>query len=115
MHAYLKGETSPSEAVALSRSMKVPDVQYATSGGVHIASRVAESGVAGEILTSGTVRDLSVGSQISFEDRGEKHFRGVSDAWRIYAVNTDPGPIGEPGVGARLSSRAALGAREGPS
>jgi class 3 adenylate cyclase len=37
---------------------------------VHIGSRVAGTANAGEILVSSTVKDLVVGSGISFEDRG---------------------------------------------
>lgn len=55
---------------------------------VHLASRIAEGASAGEILVSGTVRDLSVGSQISFEGRGERRFKGVEDAWRLFAVGS---------------------------
>ncbi len=58
---------------------------------IHLASRVAESAAPGEILASGTVRDLSVGSQIAFADGGEKQFRGVTGAWRVYTVAASGG------------------------
>ena len=41
---------------------------------------------AGEVLVSGTVKDLVVGSGISFEERGERELRGVPGSWRLWAV-----------------------------
>jgi class 3 adenylate cyclase/pimeloyl-ACP methyl ester carboxylesterase len=51
---------------------------------VHIAARVCALAGPGEVLTSGTVRDLVAGSAIGFEDRGLHELKGVSDAWRLY-------------------------------
>jgi class 3 adenylate cyclase len=53
---------------------------------VHIASRVAGLADAGEVLVSRTVKDLSVGSGVTFEDRGEHELKGVPEAWQIYAT-----------------------------
>lgn len=53
---------------------------------VHIAARVADLAEGGEVLTSGTVRDLSVGSSLRFEDRGAKTLKGVEGKWRIFSV-----------------------------
>ncbi len=54
---------------------------------VHIASRVMSCAAPNEVLVSGTVKDLVVGSGIDFEDRGEQELRGVPGEWRLYAVN----------------------------
>ena len=54
---------------------------------VHIASRVLGQAGANEVLVSGTVKDLVVGSGIDFEDRGERELRGVPGEWRLYAVS----------------------------
>lgn len=56
--------------------------------GVHIASRVCELARAGEVLVSGTVRDLSIGSDVLFRDRGTQTLKGVEGNWRIYSVET---------------------------
>ena len=40
----------------------------------------------GEVLVSGTVRDLVVGSGIEFDDRGSTELKGVPGEWRLYAV-----------------------------
>jgi class 3 adenylate cyclase/predicted alpha/beta-hydrolase family hydrolase len=54
---------------------------------VHIASRVMGHAGPNEVLVSGTVKDLVVGSGIDFEARGERELRGVPGEWRLYAVN----------------------------
>jgi class 3 adenylate cyclase len=54
---------------------------------VHIASRVMSCAAPNEVLVSGTVKDLVVGSGIDFEDRGERELRGVPGEWRLYAVS----------------------------
>ena len=53
---------------------------------VHIGARVSAAAGAGEILVSGTVHDLVVGSGIAFEDRGTRPLKGVPGEWRLYAV-----------------------------
>ena len=53
---------------------------------VHIGARVGSRAEAGEVLVSGTVKDLVVGSGILFEDRGETELRGVPGTWRLWAV-----------------------------
>jgi class 3 adenylate cyclase len=53
---------------------------------VHIASRVLGCAGPGEMIVSGTVKDLVVGSGIEFEDRGEHELRGVPGVWRLWSV-----------------------------
>ena len=53
---------------------------------VHIGARVASAASAGEVLVSGTVKDLVAGSGIEFEDRGEHTLKGVPGEWKLYAV-----------------------------
>jgi class 3 adenylate cyclase len=55
---------------------------------VHIASRVSEDARPGEVLVSGTVRDLSVGSDLRFQDRGTRVLRGLEGEWRTYSVES---------------------------
>ena len=54
---------------------------------VHIASRVMNCAGPNEVLVSGTVKDLVVGSGIDFQDRGQHELRGVPGEWRLYAVD----------------------------
>ncbi len=51
---------------------------------VHIAARICALAGAGEVLTSGTVRDLVAGSGIEFQDRGVQELKGVPEAWHVY-------------------------------
>jgi class 3 adenylate cyclase len=53
---------------------------------VHIGARVAASAAPGEILVSGTVKDLVAGSGLRFEDRGVRELKGMPGEWRLYAV-----------------------------
>jgi class 3 adenylate cyclase len=53
---------------------------------VHIAARVGALANSGEILVSGTVKDLVVGSGIEFAERGERELRGVPGTWKLFAV-----------------------------
>ncbi len=39
-----------------------------------------------EILVSQTVKDLVIGSDLVFEDRGVSELRGIQESWRLYAV-----------------------------
>jgi hypothetical protein len=41
---------------------------------------------ASEVLTSQTVKDLTAGSGLTFEDRGKHELKGVPDRWHLYRV-----------------------------
>jgi pimeloyl-ACP methyl ester carboxylesterase len=53
---------------------------------LHTGARVASLAGAGEVLLSGTVKDLVAGSGITFEDRGVKILKGLPGEWHLYAV-----------------------------
>ena len=53
---------------------------------VHIGARVSALAAPEEILVSGTLRDLVVGSGLAFEDRGPHELKGVPGEWRLFAV-----------------------------
>ena len=53
---------------------------------VHIGARVASSAAEGEVLVSGTLKDLVVGSGIAFEDRDTHVLKGVPGEWRLFAA-----------------------------
>jgi class 3 adenylate cyclase len=40
----------------------------------------------GEVLVSGTVKDLVVGSGLEFAERGIRTLRGVPGSWPVFAV-----------------------------
>jgi class 3 adenylate cyclase len=53
---------------------------------VNVGARVSAAADPGELLVSGTVKDLVAGSEIEFEDRGVHELKGVPGEWRLYAV-----------------------------
>jgi class 3 adenylate cyclase len=53
---------------------------------VHTGARVAGHAGAGEVLVSGTVKDLVAGSGLEFEDRGVHELKGIPGEWRLYAA-----------------------------
>jgi class 3 adenylate cyclase len=56
---------------------------------VHIGARVAAMGEAGEVLVTRTVKDLTAGSGIAFQERGTQPLRGVPGAWELFAATVD--------------------------
>ena len=53
---------------------------------VHAAARVTALAGPSEVLVSSTVRDLTAGSGLVFQDMGEHELKGVPDLWRLYRV-----------------------------
>jgi class 3 adenylate cyclase/pimeloyl-ACP methyl ester carboxylesterase len=53
---------------------------------VNIGARVEELASPSEVLVSQTVRDLMVGSELTFDDRGTRELKGVPGEWRIYSA-----------------------------
>ena len=54
---------------------------------VHVAARVLQEAGAGEVLVSGTIRDVLLGSEFKFEDRGRHHLKGIDGEWALFAVS----------------------------
>jgi class 3 adenylate cyclase len=81
---------------------------------VHVAARVGAEAESGEVLVSGTVKDLVMGSGIDLADRGAHELKGVPGEWRLFAVGSEPGeaPVSPPqtatdsGVRPDLTERA---------
>jgi DNA-binding SARP family transcriptional activator/pimeloyl-ACP methyl ester carboxylesterase len=53
---------------------------------VDIGARIAGAARPGEVLVSGTVKDIVVGSGLGFEERGEHALAGVPGSWRLFAA-----------------------------
>jgi pimeloyl-ACP methyl ester carboxylesterase len=53
---------------------------------VHIAARINAEAEAGEVIVSGTTKDLVAGSEIVFQPRGGKQLKGVPGEWTLFAV-----------------------------
>jgi len=54
--------------------------------GVNIGARVGALAGPGEVLVSSTVRDLVVGSELSFLERGVHRLKGVPGEWHLFAA-----------------------------
>jgi class 3 adenylate cyclase len=81
---------------------------------LNIGARIGALAGASEVLVSGTVKDLVVGSGISFLDRGTRELKGVPGEWRLFAVDDVEAPASSRLVPdarkRRLSDRVAAGA-----
>jgi len=53
---------------------------------VHVGARVSAEAGPSEVFVSQTVKDLTAGSGLAFEDAGEHELKGVPDRWRLYRV-----------------------------
>jgi class 3 adenylate cyclase len=53
---------------------------------IHIGARIAGLAGAGEVLASGTVKDLVAGSGLAFEDLGSRELKGVPGEQRVFRV-----------------------------
>jgi class 3 adenylate cyclase len=84
-------ESSAAVGLSVRAGVHVGEVQREDGGGlsgiaVHIGARVMAEAEPGEVLVSGTVRDLVVGSGLQFEDRGARTLKGVPGTWPLFAV-----------------------------
>ena len=70
---------------------------------VNIGARIGALAGADEVLVSSTVKDLVVGSGITFTDRGAQQLKGVPGEWSVFAVD---------GVETPASSRIVPDGRE---
>jgi class 3 adenylate cyclase len=76
--------------VEVRAGLHTGEIERASNGvagvGVHIGARVSAKAGPGEVWVSSTVKDLTAGSGLAFEDRGEHELKGVPDRWHLYRV-----------------------------
>lgn len=53
---------------------------------VHLAARIVSLAGSDEVLVSSTVKDLTIGAPVRFEDRGTTELKGFDRQWQIFAV-----------------------------
>ena len=56
---------------------------------IHIGARIASAAGPCDVLVSSTVKELVIGSDLCFADRGEHELKGVPGTWRLFAL-ADP-------------------------
>jgi class 3 adenylate cyclase len=82
---------------------------------VHIGARLMAMAGPGEVLVSGTVRDLVAGSGNEFVDRGRHELKGVPGTWQVFSLVlpelAEPAAIAvaEEGAERRVSGRLRIG------
>jgi class 3 adenylate cyclase len=54
---------------------------------VHIGARIADAATASEVVVSQTVKDLLQGTELTFQDLGERELKGLAEPWHLYRVN----------------------------
>lgn len=54
---------------------------------VHIAARIMALAAPGEVLVSGAIPPLVLGSRIEFDSRGSHELKGVPHRWPVYSVS----------------------------
>ena len=78
-------------ALAIRAGVHTGEVEITPEGpsgiSVHFGARVAALARSNEVWASSTVRDLTAGSGLVFEDVGEHQLKGVPDPWRLYRVS----------------------------
>ncbi len=76
---------------------------------IHIAARICALGDADHVLTTGTVREVAMGSMLTFDPRGRHELKGVPGGWMVFSARE---PIEDTGRTAiARSSNSALGHR----
>lgn len=57
-----------------------------TGAAVNIAARVEQAAGLGEVYVSSTVRDMLLGGEYRFANRGDHQLKGVEGSWKLYAL-----------------------------
>jgi class 3 adenylate cyclase len=57
--------------------------------GVVIGARIGALAGVSEVLVSSTVKDLTAGSGLAFDDAGEHTLKGIDEPWRIYRLRSN--------------------------
>ena len=83
-------DAARSQGISLRAGLHTGEIEIRASDiagiAVHIASRIAALANPNEILVSRTVVDLTAGSGLRFEPRGEHQLKGVPGTWPTFAA-----------------------------
>jgi class 3 adenylate cyclase len=86
----LSGESELRLHIGLHAGDVIREEDNVYGGAVNIASRICGLCEPGEILVSGTIRDLArTSAGATFEDRGEHLLKGIDDPVRVFAVRAE--------------------------
>jgi class 3 adenylate cyclase len=83
----------PSLGVSIRGGLHTGECEQRGSDVAGLAVHIGVLAGPDEVLVSGTVRDLVLGSGINFSDRGQHVLKGVPGEWQVFAVaDTAPPP-----------------------
>jgi class 3 adenylate cyclase len=87
-------EAAKTQGVTLRAGLHTGEIELRPSDvtgiAVHIANRIATLAEPNQILVSRTVVDLTAGSGLQFEPRGEHELKGVPGVWATFAAHPFP-------------------------
>jgi class 3 adenylate cyclase len=87
-------DAAKSQGITLRAGLHTGEIELRPSDlagiAVHIANRITTIADPDEILVSRTVVDLTAGSGLQFEPRGERELKGVPGTWAIFAALATP-------------------------
>jgi class 3 adenylate cyclase len=85
-------DAAKSQGVTLRAGLHTGEIEVRPSDlagiAVHIANRITTAADPSEILVSRTVVDLTAGSGLQFDPRGEHELKGVPGTWPTFAAQT---------------------------
>jgi len=83
-------DAASTQGIVLRAGLHTGEIELRSSDvagiAVHIASRISALAGPNETLVSRTVVDLTAGSGLQFEPRGERELKGVPGVWQTFAV-----------------------------
>jgi class 3 adenylate cyclase len=83
-------DAASQQGITLRAGLHTGEIEFRPTDVVGIAVQTAKHIAAladpGEILVSRTVVDLTAGSGLQFEPRGERELKGVPSSWPIFGV-----------------------------
>jgi class 3 adenylate cyclase len=66
--------------------LEVRDDGDISGAAVNIAARVEQAAGLGEVYVSSAVRDMLLGGEHRFAERGDHQLKGVEGSWKLYAL-----------------------------
>jgi class 3 adenylate cyclase len=55
---------------------------------VHLAARVMSEADAGQVVVTRTVKDMTAGSGLAFDDLGLRELKGIPDPWQLLLLKS---------------------------
>ncbi len=79
-------ETPVNVRIGITAGEPVAESEDLFGAAVQLASRICDCAEAGEILVANVLRELCIGKNFPFADRGQENFRGFDDPMQVWEV-----------------------------